>query len=80
MALTAVVAELWSPSMIFRMSSVDDAVLAMGSGQPAKVRVMGDGLGIRYKLGDANEYVGAPACVVGGDSPRENEWTARPAG
>ncbi len=41
-------------------------VLALGSGQPAKVRVMGDGLGIRYKLGDANEYVGAPACVVGG--------------
>jgi hypothetical protein len=41
-------------------------VLALGSGQPAKVRVMGDGLGIRYKLGDANEYVGGPACVVGG--------------
>ncbi|MEZ6036970.1 MAG: NAD(P)-binding domain-containing protein [Planctomycetota bacterium] len=41
-------------------------VLALGSGSPAKVRVMGDGLGIRYKLGDANEYVGAPACVVGG--------------
>ncbi len=41
-------------------------VLALGSGQPAKVRLMGDGLGIRYKLGDANDYVGAPACVVGG--------------
>ena len=41
-------------------------LLALGSGQPAKVRLMGDGLGIRYKLGDANDYVGAPACVVGG--------------
>ncbi|HEB52720.1 MAG TPA: FAD-binding protein, partial [bacterium] len=41
-------------------------VLALGSGQPAKVRLMGDGLGIRYKLGDANDYVGKPACVVGG--------------
>ncbi|MFK7743196.1 MAG: hypothetical protein AB8H80_22970, partial [Planctomycetota bacterium] len=41
-------------------------VLSLGSGQPAKVRLMGDGLGIRYKLGDANDYVGAPACVVGG--------------
>ena len=41
-------------------------VLAMGSGQPAKVRLMGDGLGIRYKLGNSEEFVGAPACVVGG--------------
>lgn len=41
-------------------------VLALGSGQPAKVRLMGDGLGIRYKLGNADDYVGAPACVVGG--------------
>ena len=40
-------------------------VLALGSGQPAKVRLMGDGLGIRYKLGDANDFVGAPACVSG---------------
>jgi thioredoxin reductase len=41
-------------------------VLAMGSGQPAKVRLMGDGLGIRYKLGNSEDFVGAPACVVGG--------------
>ncbi|HEX5053230.1 MAG TPA: NAD(P)-binding domain-containing protein [Planctomycetota bacterium] len=41
-------------------------LLALGSGSPAKVRVMGDGLGIRYKLGNAADYVGAPACVVGG--------------
>ncbi|MEO6597028.1 MAG: NAD(P)-binding domain-containing protein, partial [Planctomycetota bacterium] len=41
-------------------------VLALGSGSPAKVRLMGDGLGIRYKLGNAADFVGAPACVVGG--------------
>ena len=41
-------------------------VLALGSGQPAKVRLMGDGLGIRYKLGNSEDFVGAPACVVGG--------------
>lgn len=41
-------------------------VLAMGSGQPAKVRLMGDGLGIRYKLGNSEDFVGGPACVVGG--------------
>ena len=41
-------------------------VLALGSGQPAKVRLMGDGLGIRYKLGNSEDFVGGPACVVGG--------------
>jgi thioredoxin reductase len=41
-------------------------LLALGSGSPTKVRLMGDGLGIRYKLGDSNDFVGAPACVVGG--------------
>ncbi|MGB3969126.1 MAG: FAD-dependent oxidoreductase, partial [Planctomycetota bacterium] len=41
-------------------------VLALGSGSPAKVRLMGDGLGIRYKLGNAADFVGGPACVVGG--------------
>jgi thioredoxin reductase len=41
-------------------------LLALGSGQPAKVRLMGDGLGIRYKLGNAADFVGGPACVVGG--------------
>lgn len=41
-------------------------LLALGSGQPAKVRLMGDGLGIRYKLGNSEDFVGAPACVVGG--------------
>lgn len=43
-----------------------NVVLALGSGQPAKVRVMGDGLGIRYKLGNSEDFVGSPACVVGG--------------
>jgi thioredoxin reductase len=43
-----------------------NVVLALGSGSPTKVRLMGDGLGIRYKLGDSNDFVGAPACVVGG--------------
>ncbi|HEU4418486.1 MAG TPA: NAD(P)-binding domain-containing protein, partial [Planctomycetota bacterium] len=41
-------------------------LLALGSGGAAKVRVMGDGRGIRYKLGNSAEYVGSPACVVGG--------------
>lgn len=41
-------------------------MLALGSGSPAKVRVMGDGLGIRYKLGNSADFVGGPACVVGG--------------
>lgn len=41
-------------------------LLALGSGQPAKVRLMGDGLGIRYKLGNSEDFVGGPACVVGG--------------
>jgi thioredoxin reductase len=41
-------------------------VLALGSGSPAKVRLIGDGLGIRYKLGNAADFVGGPACVVGG--------------
>jgi thioredoxin reductase len=41
-------------------------VLALGRGSPAKVRLMGDGLGIRYKLGNSADFVGAPACVVGG--------------
>lgn len=43
-----------------------NVLLALGSGSPTKVRLMGDGLGIRYKLGDSNDFVGAPACVVGG--------------
>ncbi len=41
-------------------------LLALGSGSAAKVRLMGDGRGIRYKLGNSVEYVGAPACVIGG--------------
>jgi len=41
-------------------------VLALGSGSPAKVRLIGDALGIRYKLGNAADFVGGPACVVGG--------------
>jgi thioredoxin reductase/ferredoxin len=41
-------------------------LLALGSGGAAKVRVMGDGRGIRYKLGNSADYVGSPACVVGG--------------
>jgi thioredoxin reductase len=41
-------------------------LLALGSGSPAKVRLIGDGLGIRYKLGNAADFVGGPACVVGG--------------
>lgn len=41
-------------------------LLALGSGSAAKVRLMGDGRGIRYKLGNVTEYVGAPACVIGG--------------
>ena len=41
-------------------------VLALGSGSPSKVRLMGDGLGIRYKLGNSADFVGGPACVVGG--------------
>ncbi len=43
-----------------------NVVLALGSGSPAKVRLMGDGLGIRYKLGNAADFAGGPACVVGG--------------
>ena len=43
-----------------------NVMLALGSGSPSKVRLMGDGLGIRYKLGDSNDFVGAPAAVVGG--------------
>lgn len=41
-------------------------LLALGSGSAAKVRLMGDGRGIRYKLGNSADYVGAPACVIGG--------------
>jgi thioredoxin reductase len=41
-------------------------LLALGGGSPAKVRLMGDGLGIRYKLGNSADFVGGPACVVGG--------------
>ena len=43
-----------------------NVLLALGSGSAAKVRLMGDGRGIRYKLGNVLEYVGAPACVIGG--------------
>jgi thioredoxin reductase/ferredoxin len=43
-----------------------NVVLALGSGSAAKVRLMGDGRGIRYKLGNVVDYVGAPACVIGG--------------
>lgn len=43
-----------------------NVLLALGSGSPTKVRLMGDGLGIRYKLGNSADFVGAPACVVGG--------------
>lgn len=43
-----------------------NVLLALGSGSPTKVRLMGDGLGIRYKLGNSNDFVGGPACVVGG--------------
>jgi thioredoxin reductase len=43
-----------------------NVVLALGSGSPSKVRVMGDGFGIRYKLGNSADFVGGPACVVGG--------------
>ncbi|MBL9076597.1 MAG: NAD(P)-binding domain-containing protein [Planctomycetes bacterium] len=43
-----------------------NVLLALGSGSAAKVRLMGDGRGIRYKLGNVVDYVGAPACVIGG--------------
>ncbi len=43
-----------------------NVVLALGSGSATKVRLMGDGRGIRYKLGNVVDYVGAPACVIGG--------------
>ncbi|MBL8728522.1 MAG: NAD(P)-binding domain-containing protein [Planctomycetes bacterium] len=43
-----------------------NVLLALGSGSAAKVRLMGDGRGIRYKLGNVADYVGAPACVIGG--------------
>jgi thioredoxin reductase/ferredoxin len=41
-------------------------LLALGSGSATKIRLMGDATGIRYRLGAGKDYVGAPACVVGG--------------
>lgn len=41
-------------------------LLALGLGTSTKMRLPGDTTGIRYRLGAAKNFVGAPACVVGG--------------
>jgi pSer/pThr/pTyr-binding forkhead associated (FHA) protein/thioredoxin reductase len=41
-------------------------VLALGRGVPRRFDIPGNTDGIAYRLGDPDEYVGRPACVIGG--------------
>jgi thioredoxin reductase len=41
-------------------------VLAIGRGSNPKLELMGDAKGIRYRLRKPTDFVGAPACVIGG--------------
>jgi len=41
-------------------------VMALGGGEPRRFDIPGNTEGISYRMNDANNYVGAPVCVIGG--------------